>query len=92
MDKYRYRIVFQKSAFKEYQGLSLKIKLKVDEVLTMLSINPYSEVLKLKKIRKKENHFRVRIGDCRMIYCPQLDILIVRVIRRGQRNEVYRHF
>jgi mRNA interferase RelE/StbE len=92
MGEFYYQIVFQKSCWKEYQALPKKIKSQVDEILSMLRINPYSEILKTKKIRGKENHFRLRIGDYRLIYCPKQELLIVRVIRLGHRKDVYRHF
>lgn len=88
----RYRVVFQKSAYKEYRALPKRVRTKVDELLEILSINPLSEALRFKKIRRKENHFRVRIGQYRIIYAPQNDVLIVLVIRVGHRKDVYRHF
>jgi mRNA interferase RelE/StbE len=88
----RYRVVFQKSAYKEYRALPKEILRRVDEVLEILSINPLSEVLKFKKIRGKANHYRVRIGDYRIIYSPQFNVLVVRVIRLGHRKDVYRYF
>jgi mRNA interferase RelE/StbE len=91
MDR-RYKVVFQKSAFKEYQALPQKIRDKIDEVLEMLSINPLAEILKFKKIRGKENCYRIRIGDYRVIYSPQDETLVVRVIKIGHRRDVYRHF
>ncbi|MBN1113980.1 MAG: type II toxin-antitoxin system RelE/ParE family toxin [Oligoflexia bacterium] len=87
-----YRILFQKSAYKEYQGLPQGIKSRADDVLLILSINPFLEILKFKKIRGKGNHYRIRIGDYRIIYTPQNDCLIVRIIRIGHRKDVYRHF
>ena len=61
-------------------------------VLEILSIDPLSEVLKYKKIKGKDNHYRVRVGDYRIIYSPQHDVLIVRVIRLGHRKDVYRYY
>ncbi len=87
-----YKIVFQKSAYKEYQRLPKQLIQRVDEVLSILSINPFSEILKFKKIRGKENHYRVRVGDYRILYSPQQEILVVRVIRLGHRKDVYRFF
>jgi len=92
MDKGAYKILFQKSAYKEYLSLPKAIQRRVDQVLDILSINPLSEVLRFKKVRGKENHFRIRIGDYRIIYSPQASFLIVRVIRIGHRKDVYRHF
>jgi mRNA interferase RelE/StbE len=88
----RFRVLFQKSAFKEYEALPKSIRARVDQVLEILCINPLSEVLNFKKLRGKENHYRVRIGDYRLIYSPQNEALIVRVIRIGHRKDVYRHF
>jgi mRNA interferase RelE/StbE len=87
-----YKVLFQKSAFKEYKKLPIKVRRKVDESLEILSINPLSEILKFKKIRGKDNHYRIRIGEYRMIYSPQDENLIVRVIRVGHRKDVYRFF
>ena len=87
-----YKILFQKSAHKEYSKLPKKVRDRVDECLEILSINPLSEILNFKKIRGKENHYRIRVGQYRLIYSPQDEKLIVRVIRVGHRNDVYRHF
>ena len=87
-----YEILFTKSAAKEYKKLPKAIKIKVQETLEILSINPLAEILKFKKIRGKENHYRIRLGDYRLIYCPLTEKIIVRVIRIGHRKDVYRHF
>lgn len=92
MPKSRYRVLFQKSAYKEYQALPKAVSIRVDRALEILSIDPLSEVLRFKKIRGKENHYRIRVGDYRIIYSPQTATLIVRVIRIGHRKDVYRHF
>ena len=90
--KQRYKILFQKSAYKEYKSLPQSVRLRVDQALEMLSIDPLSEVLRFKKIRGKENHYRIQVGDYRIIYSPQTAALIVRVIRIGHRRDVYCHF
>ncbi len=88
----KYKIVFQKSAFKEYEKLSKSLKIKIDSALEILSINPFSEIIYFKKLRGKENHYRVRVGDYRIIYSPQNELLIVRIIRIGHRKDIYRNF
>lgn len=87
-----WKIFFQKSAHKEYQKLPKKIRAKIDEALSILSINPLSELLNFKKIKGKDNHFRIRVGDYRIVYTPQNDRLIVRIIRVGHRKDVYKFF
>lgn len=87
-----YNVFFTTSAFKEYRKLSKKVRSRVDEVIAVLRVNPTSEILKIKKIRGKENHYRVRIGDYRLIYTPLAERLIIRVIRVGHRKDVHEHF
>ena len=33
------------------------------------------------KIKGKENHYRIRVGDYRVVYTPQDEKLIIRVIK-----------
>jgi len=87
-----YEVVFQKSAYKEYEALPKDIKSKIDEVLLIIRINPYSEILKLKKIKGRENHYRIRVGDYRVIYTPVNQTLVIRIIRVGHRKDVYKFF
>jgi mRNA interferase RelE/StbE len=87
-----YKVLFQKTAFKEYNKLPVKVRYKIDEALEIIRINPLSEILRFKKIRGKENHYRIRVGDYRIIYSPQDETLIVRVIRVGHRKDVYQYF
>jgi len=87
-----YDIVFVATAWKEYKGLPKAIRKRVDEALEIIAVNPLAEILRFKKIRGRENHYRVRIGEYRLIYSPSADTVVVRVIRIGHRKDVYRHF
>ena len=87
-----YKVFFQKTAFKEYSKLPVKIRKKIDEALEIIRINPLSEILRFKKIRGKDNHYRIRIGGYRIIYSPQDETIIVRVIRIGHRKDVYKFY
>lgn len=90
--KSNYKIEFKKSAFKEYQKLPLNVKNKVSDALKMLSINPFLEILNYKKINAKDNNYRIRIGDYRIIYSLYNNSLIIRIIRVGHRKDVYKYF
>ena len=85
-----YSIEFVKSARKEFERLPAKIRGRVVEALTFLAQNPFSELLKVKKLRNMNEVFRIRIGDYRVLYGLQNDRLIVLVIKIGHRSEVYR--
>lgn len=85
-----YKIEFTKSAQKEFGHLPSKVGDKVLEVLSLLSANPFSEFLKVKKLKGAESLYRIRIGDYRVVYEIRSTILVVIVIKIGHRKEVYR--
>ena len=87
-----YTVVFVRSAYEEYRKVPQGVRQRIDEVLQILCINPVSDVLKIRKIRGLENHYRIRVGDYRIVYSPQHDKLVIRVIRVGHRRDVYDHF
>lgn len=90
--KTKWIITFKTSAFREYKKLDKKNRLKINEILEMLQINPLGEALKIKKIQNKRNCYRIRTGDYRVIYSIQKNQLIVEIIRLGHRKDVYRYF
>ena len=86
----RYRVELAKSAAKEFSRLPAKTRSKVADALTLLSINPFSELLQAKKLKGVEGLCRVRIGDYRIVYEIRQRALFVFVIKIGHRREVYR--
>ena len=84
-----YRIEFTKSAKKEFEGLPEKMQGKVIEALGVLSPNPFSELLKVKKLKGADSLYRIRIGDYRVVYEIRKNTLIILVIKIGHRREVY---
>ena len=92
MPRAKWKIAFQKSAYREYQKLPRKVREKIDESLQILSISPFNDILNFRKIRGQEQHYRVRVGDYRIVYTPKASTLIIRVIRVGHRKDVYRFF
>lgn len=86
-----YRIEFTKSSKREFDKLPAKVKNKVVEALVLLSKNPFSELLKIKKLKGVESLYRFRIGDYRVVYEVRQDVLVILVIKIGHRSEVYRN-
>jgi len=84
-----YAIEFVKSARKDFEKLPARIRERIVEALTVLSLNPYSELLKVKKLKGAEL-FRIRLGDYRVVYEVRKKQLVVVVIKVGHRSEVYR--
>ena len=92
MPNSKWTIVFQKSAHKEYEKLPQKIRKKIDEALEILSISPFNDILNFKKIRGKNHHYRIRIGDYRIIYALKDQSIIITIIRIGHRKDIYKFF
>jgi mRNA interferase RelE/StbE len=89
MSSKAYEVVFKKSAAKELQGLPQKIQQKILDAVQLLSLNPYTELLQIKKMKGAESLYRVRIEDYRVIYLIENKIIKVTIIKIGHRKEVY---
>ena len=85
-----YTIEFVRSARKEFERLPPKARNRVVEALQLLSQNPYSELLKVKKLKDANDVYRIRIGDYRVLYELSNDRLVVLVVKIGHRREIYR--
>ena len=85
-----YSAEFTRSAEKEFDRLPKKIKERVAEAVNLLAQNPYSELLKVKKLKAAQDLYRVRVGDYRVVYEIRESRLIVLIIKIGHRGEVYR--
>ena len=81
-----YDIVFKKSALKE---LPQKIQQKIIDATTLLAVNPYTELLQIKKLKGTDSLYRIRIQDYRIIYLIENNLIKITVIKIGHRKEVY---
>ena len=85
----RYTIVISESAFKQLVRLPITAAKKVQNTIDALSENPRpSGVKKLKGA--KEDFYRVRVGDYRIIYAIDDAVKIVDVRKIGNRKDIYR--
>ena len=88
----KWKIAFQKSAYKEYQKLPQKIREKIDKSLKLLRINPFNDALNFRKIQGRDHFYRIRVGDYRIVYTLKRSVLIIFIIRIGHRKDIYRFF
>jgi mRNA interferase RelE/StbE len=84
----KYRIEFKRSAAKVFKKLPKPDRRRIRDKIDSFSENlPDPATTKM----KGDNPFhRVRVGDYRIIYEVQEDILLILVIKIGHRKEVYR--
>jgi mRNA interferase RelE/StbE len=83
-----YKVIFTKSVKKDFRKIP---KLEVSKILneiTDLAKNPRS--LKTKKL-KGEELYRLRVGNYRVIYDIQDNLMLIFVVKLGHRSDIYRN-
>lgn len=84
-----YKITFKKSAEKEIQKLPSSIVTRIVPAIEGLSKNPRPTGSK-KLAGSKENIWRIRVGDYRVVYLIAEEVKIVEVRRVGHRKDIYK--
>lgn len=87
----RYLVKFTSSARKEFEKISGPIQDKVVDAIEVISINPFSELIRIKKLKGAASLYRIRVGEYRVVYEVKKDLLIIIVIKIGHRKDVYRN-
>lgn len=84
----RYSLEFTTSALRELRGLDRKVQRRISTEITELCETPFPPGAK--KLRGQPDHFRIRVGDYRIIYRVDGHRVVVVIVRLGHRREVYR--
>jgi mRNA interferase RelE/StbE len=83
-----YKVVFASRAVKDLRSIPRKSQEQILEKAEGLSENPYPKgSLKLKGV--KEELWRIRIGNYRVLYAVNDSIEIVDIRRIGHRKDIY---
>mgnify|MGYP001016184608 CR=1 FL=1 len=83
-----YTVQIKPAALKEIQNLPVEVRRRVDAAIQSLENEPRPDgCAKLKGFR---DHYRIRVGDYRVLYQVRDRILRVLVVRVGHRGGVYR--
>ena len=87
-----YTIELKASAQKELYELPRHAQKKIVDALQHLRVNPFSEILPIRKMhgRKSEDRYRLRVGDYRVVYEVRKSGVVIYVVRVGHRKDVYR--
>lgn len=89
MTQKHFEVVFKKSAVKELQGMPQRIQQKILDAVQLLALNPYTELLQIKKMKGADSLYRVRIQDYRIIYLIEKQVIKITIVKIGHRKEVY---
>ncbi|MBN3947843.1 MAG: type II toxin-antitoxin system RelE/ParE family toxin [Nostoc sp. NMS7] len=83
-----YKVEILKGALKQLKKLlpelQERIQFKIDDLATEPRPNG------VKKLKGKENAYRIRVGEYRVIYDIFDNILVVNVVELGHRSKVYK--
>lgn len=83
-----YRIVLTRQALKQLKKLESPQGKLFRSVIDALADDPRPSGAA--KLKGSENTYRVRVGDYRIVYTIQDNVLLVTVIKVAHRREVYR--
>jgi len=84
----KYRVEITPAAQRELSKLPKNVQKRVDERIQALAENPRPPGSK--KLEGEDGFHRIRVGDYRIVYQIKDKVLLVLVIRIGNRREVYR--
>lgn len=85
----RYRLVIKRSAAKELETIAgKKDRERIAQRILALADDPRPPGVE--KLSGTSEKYRIRQGDFRVLYEVQDDVLVVFIVRIGDRKEVYR--
>lgn len=71
--------------------LQLKTKERITAALDIMAVDPFSNTLDIKPMVGRPEEFRLRVGDYRLIYTVENDVLVVYVLKVYPRGDVYKN-
>lgn len=83
----KFQIIWSESAANELKKLDRTVSKRIFKKVSQLCENPYHfDVTKM----VGDPYFRLRVGDYRVIFDIQNDILRILVLKAGHRKNIYR--
>ncbi len=83
-----YRIEFASAATREFSKLAKGLQQRIASKIDALASQPRPRGVE--KLEGQERRYRLRVGDYRVIYEIQDEVLVVLIVKIGHRREVYR--
>ena len=88
VNKSNWQISYSRSAEKFLSKLDDKNKRKILDKIASLIVD--DKGLDIKHLINTENEYRLRVGDYRIIYARHEQVLIIEIIKIGNRKDVYK--
>ena len=83
-----YSVQIKPAAQRQIKKLPLDIQAQIIQKLAELELDP--RPINVQKLSGEENAYRVRVGDYRIVYEIYDQVLLVIVVKVGNRREIYR--
>jgi mRNA interferase RelE/StbE len=83
-----YRVELSKAAERQFKGLSRRVQARLTSRIDRLAEDPRPPGSK--RLSGAQDLYGIRIGDYRVIYAIQHEVLLVLLLKVGHRREVYR--
>lgn len=84
----RYEIVVKKSVLKDIRRIPRSILQSIQDRIATLADDPFPHGAE--PIEGCNHHYRIRIGQYRIVYNVATTIRIITIVRIGHRKDVYR--
>ena len=82
-----YRIEVTPRARKDLRALPKKERQRIAEQIDALKTDP--RPTGCKKLKGREDFYRIRVGDYRVVYQIEDEVLLILIVRVGDRKEIY---
>lgn len=83
-----YEIRLTKRVERQFAKLVPEVQLRLQIAIDALDENPRPDGVK--KLKGKDNQYRIRVGDYRIIYTIEDQKLLIVVVQLGTRSDVYK--
>jgi mRNA interferase RelE/StbE len=83
-----YEIRLTKRVERQLSKLVPEVQIRLQIAIDALDENPRPDGVK--KLKGKDNQYRIRVGDYRIIYTIEDQILLIVVVQLGARSDVYK--
>ncbi|WP_327677488.1 type II toxin-antitoxin system RelE family toxin [Kitasatospora sp. NBC_00458] len=86
----KYALRFTTHAQRRLRAIGQLEALKILTALTELGDDPYADGPSVKRLSGYDGLYRLRVGDYRVVYEVQDDVMVILVVHVGNRRDVYR--
>ena len=82
-----YRIEVTPRAAKDLNALAVRERQRVADQIDALRTDPRPQGCR--KLKGREDFYRIRVGDHRVVYRVEDEVLLILIVRVGDRKEIY---